>query len=184
MFLIFRCHVIKASSIHRIVIRPSRDKNLFRRHTSRGPLFDAFYQGNLIVRNSTEPGLDSARVLKGMGLTGLLEVWDEVLPYWRFRLEIDKSAELTIQEGEGRPIYRKFKSFAGRSAVEDVLGKTSKSLAPIAKTPSLVARANLAGPVDVYSPLAGPEKNIAAAKCEDAVKSIHPNSADRHKKTK
>ncbi len=65
-----------------------------------------------------------------MGLTGLLEVWDEVLPYWRFRWEIDKAAELTIQEGEGRPILRKFKSFAGHESVDGILESQVAKIAP------------------------------------------------------
>lgn len=108
---------------------------MFRRHISRGPLFDAFYEGHLIVRNSTEPGLDSARALRAMGLTGLLEIWDDVLPYWRFRLEIERAAGLTIQEGEGRPILRKFKSFAGPKPVEGVSGKPAADIAQTPKKP-------------------------------------------------
>lgn len=113
-------------TVHRVYITPTLINNAVPRYNSRGPLFDAKYQGRVIVKVSTEPGLDSARVLKAMGLTGLLEVWDEVLLYWRFRLEIDKAAGLTIQEGEGRPIYRKFKSFAGHNGVEGVLVKSSR----------------------------------------------------------
>ena len=90
----------------------SIDSNMARRHTSRGPLFDAAHEGKVIVTNSTEPGLDSARVLHALGRTGQLEVWDRVLPYARYRIDIVKGSELTVREGDGLPRHVKFESFA------------------------------------------------------------------------
>jgi hypothetical protein len=132
-------------SVHRIYISPTLINNTVPRYNSRGPLFDAKYQGRVIVVGSTEPGLDSARVLKGMGLTGRLEVWDHVLPYWRFRLEIDKAAGLTIQEGEGRPIYRKFKPFAGHTVLGGVSVLKERQIAPESKQPPEEPPPELAG---------------------------------------
>jgi hypothetical protein len=115
-------------NVHRIYITPSLNNNKMRRHNSRGPLFDATYEDKVIVRNSTEPGLDSARELHAMGLVGRLEVWDEVLPYYRFYVDNEKGAALTIQEGEGKPILRKFKSFAGQTALDGFSGSNGSSI--------------------------------------------------------
>ena len=43
-------------------------------------------------------------------------MWDSVLPYCRYRTDIDKAACLTVREGEGQLRFVKFKSFAPRYA--------------------------------------------------------------------
>lgn len=136
--------------VHRIYISPTLNSNGLARHNSQEPLYDAKYQGGVIVKGSREPGHDSARVLKAMGHTGTIEVWDEVLPYWRFRLEIDKSAELTIQEGEGRPIHRKFKSFTGHALIGRVLKEDGRDTATTSKgQPSVSTPTNPAASISV-----------------------------------
>ena len=53
--------------VNRIVITPTLDKEGRPRRSSKGPLFDASYEGQVIVLGSTEPGLDAARFLKARG---------------------------------------------------------------------------------------------------------------------
>jgi hypothetical protein len=103
-------------TVHRIVITPTLDMEGRHRRSSKGPLFDACYEGQVIVVGSTEPCLDSARALKARGLTGRLEMWDTVLPYCRFRANIDQAAGLTIEEGDRLPTLRKYREFSGRPA--------------------------------------------------------------------
>ena len=83
---------------HRIIIvTPSLDKEGRPRWSSKGPLFDASYEGQVIFVGSTEPCLDTARILKTMDLSGRLEMWDTVLPYCRLHTNIDRAAGLTVE---------------------------------------------------------------------------------------
>lgn len=97
---------------HKIIITPSRDNNGNSRHNSRGPQYDVTYEGGTIVTGSTQPLLDVCRVLKARGLGGPVEMWDKVLPYYRFRTDIDKAAGLTVREGDGLARLVRFESLA------------------------------------------------------------------------
>jgi hypothetical protein len=123
--------------IHHITITPSFDSNQAARHTSRGPLFDVTYHGNFIVTASTEPCLDGARALKVMGISGKLELWDNVLPYCRLHADIDRAAKLTVREGDEPPRLVKYVSFAPRSAQDGDFGTEGLQIAPSLKRPSL-----------------------------------------------
>lgn len=101
---------------HRIIVTPSLDKEGRPRRSSKGPLFDTSYEGQVIVVGSTEPCLDAARILKARGLSGRLEIWDTLLPYCRFHTDIDKAAGLTIEEGDGLPRLRKYRFYPGGDA--------------------------------------------------------------------
>ncbi len=116
---------------HRIVIAPSLDKEGRHKRSSKGPLFDASYEGQIIVMGTTEPCLDAARVLKARGLSGRLEVWDTVLPYCRFHTDIDKAAGLTIEEGDGLPRLRKYRFYPGGDAQDGDFGSGG---IPVAQT--------------------------------------------------
>ena len=100
---------------HCIFITPSRDSNNAPRHNSRGPLFDVAYNGIIIATASTEPCLDGARALRGMGITGKLEMWDDVLPYVRLTADIGTAAQKTIREGDEPPRLVKYEPYAPRS---------------------------------------------------------------------
>ena len=105
-------------TIHRIILKPVFRSN-GRQHAIRnGVVYTASYLGQVIVTGSTQPALDAARVLHARGLTGVLEMWDEVSTYYRFRISITNAARLTIEEGDRRPRLVKFKSFDGRDTVE------------------------------------------------------------------
>jgi hypothetical protein len=115
----------------RIIIAPSLDKDGSHKRSSKGPLFDASYEGQVIVEGSTEPCLAAARVLKARGLTGRLEMWDAVLPYCRFHADIDTAAGLTIEEGDSLPRLRKYRAHLGRDAQD---GDFASGGIPVAQT--------------------------------------------------
>lgn len=104
-------------TVHRIVITPSFDKEGRPRRSSKGSMFDASCEGQVIFIGSTEPCLAAARMLKARGLSGRLEMWDTVLPYCRFHTDIDKAAGLTIEERDGLPRLRKYRVHPGGDAL-------------------------------------------------------------------
>jgi hypothetical protein len=116
---------------HRIVITPSLDKEGRPKRSSKGPLFDASYEGQIIVLGTTEPCLDAARVLKAWGLSGRLEMWDTILPSYRFQTDIDKAAGLTIEEGDSLPRLRKYRVRPGGDAQD---GDFASRGIPVAQT--------------------------------------------------
>lgn len=119
--------------IHRIVITPSRDSNKAPRHNRRGTLFDATYEGRVIVTRSTEPCLAACRALKEMGLSGRLEMWDTVLPYVRLTADISTSATKTIREGDEVPRLVEYTPFAPRSALDGDLAFSGVGVAKAVK---------------------------------------------------
>ena len=103
---------------HKIIITPSYNNNGTPRHNSRGPQYDVAYEGQSIVTGSTQPLLDACRALKMMGLSGPVEMWDEVLPYYRLQADIHKTAGQNIREGDGPLFYEKFKSFTRHGVLD------------------------------------------------------------------
>ena len=103
---------------HRIIITPSLDKEGRHRRSSKGPFFDASYEGQIVVIGSTEPCLDAARILKARGLSGRIEIWDRVLPYCRFHADIVKAAGMTVREGDESARLVKFKSLPPRHVLD------------------------------------------------------------------
>lgn len=101
---------------HHLIITPTLDKEGRPRRSSKGPLFDASYGGQTILLGSTVPCLAAARVLKGRGMSGRLEMWDTVLSYCRYHTDIEKAAGLTIEEGDSLPRLRKYRVHPGRDA--------------------------------------------------------------------
>jgi len=82
----------------RIVIRPALDKDGKQRLSERGPLYEASYEGELLLDASHQPFLDGCRALRAKGLGGPAEMWDEVRPYPRMLGEIEVAARLTVRE--------------------------------------------------------------------------------------
>ena len=121
-------------TVHRIVITPTLNREGRHKRSSKGPLFDASYEGQVIVVGSTEPCLDAARILKAWGLSGRLEMWDTVLPYCRFRANLDKAAGLTVREGDEPPRLVKFESFTPRNALDGGLASGGATVSQTAET--------------------------------------------------
>jgi hypothetical protein len=118
-------------TVHRIIITPMLDREGRHKRSSKGPLFDATYEGQVIVIGSTEPSLDAARILKASGHSGRLEMWDTVLPYCRLHVDIDQAAGLTVEEGDSLPRLRKYRAYPGRDAQD---GNFASGGIPIAQT--------------------------------------------------
>jgi hypothetical protein len=120
--------------VHRIIITPTLDKDGRHKRSSKGPLFNASYEGQIIVVGSTEPCLDAARILKARGISGRLEMWDAVLLYCRFHVDIEKAAGLTVREGHEPPRLVKFESFAPRNSPEGNFESGGTTVAQTAET--------------------------------------------------
>ena len=117
-------------TVHRIFVTPVLRSIGSQQASRRGPLYTVSYLGEVIVRGSTQPALDAARILHGRGLTGLLEMLDATSANYRFRIGITNAARLTIEEGDRRPRIVKFKSFDGRDSVEAFSGRPRINMAP------------------------------------------------------
>ena len=148
-------------TVHRIIITPTLDKEGRSKRSSKGPLYDATYEGQVIVIGSTEPCLDAARVLKARGLSGRIEMWDTVLPYCRYHADIDKAAGLTIEEGDCQPRLRKYRSYPGRHAPDGDFASGGVSVAQTEETRPSESPAALTGI------LAEPRNCSASAPPED-----------------
>jgi hypothetical protein len=121
---------LSKTTIHRIIVTPVLRSNGKQRAIRSGAVYTASYLGEVIVMGSTQPALDAARILHARGLTGLLEMWDEVSPHYRFRIGITNAAKLTIEEGDRRPRFVQFKSFDGRDTVEAFSARPGINMAP------------------------------------------------------
>jgi hypothetical protein len=132
-------------TVHRIVILRSLDKEGRPRRSSKGSMFDASYEGHVIVIGSTEPCLAAARILKARGLSGKLEMWDAVLPDCRFHTDIDKAAGLTIEEGDSLPRLRKYRAHPGGDAQDGDFGSRGIPVAQTGEGRSSESRAAIAG---------------------------------------
>ena len=117
-------------TIHRIIVTPVLRSNGKQHAIRSGVVYTASYLGQVIVMRSTQPALDAARVLHARGLTGLLEMWDEVSAHYRFRIGIAHAAILTIEEGDRRPRFVQFKTFDGRDTVEAFSARPGINIAP------------------------------------------------------
>ncbi len=100
-----------ANSTHRIYIQPSTSRRTGLANFGKsGPLYDAIYNGELIVWSSHQPFLDACRVLLADGITGPAEMWDHVRTFPRLRSTVEAAAKLTVSEGEGSPRFRSYKN--------------------------------------------------------------------------
>jgi hypothetical protein len=68
------------------------------------------YDGKLIVDRSRDPECDAARALRALGLTGTLTMLDGKTGKPGTIIDIEKAAELTIEESSKQPLrFRKWK---------------------------------------------------------------------------
>lgn len=73
--------------------------------SSRGPLYEAIFQDEVIIARSPQPFLDGCRVLSERGYRGAVELWDYERPYPRMRGLIEAAAQLAVDE-TGTPRFR------------------------------------------------------------------------------
>lgn len=68
-----------------------------------GAMYQASLEdGEMLVKSSKQPLLDSCRVLKARGISGRVEMWDRVTPYYRMSGDIEEFAGLSVNEPDGR----------------------------------------------------------------------------------
>jgi hypothetical protein len=94
---------------HRIIIALACKPDGTPRYSQRGPLYNACFEGEPILSGSSEPFLEACRILKARGLSGPVELWDETRPFPRMRSTIEAAAWLTVEEGDGRPRFRRWR---------------------------------------------------------------------------
>jgi len=123
---------------HRIVISPARQPDGAFRYSSRGPLYAARFEGEEILSRSIEPFLDGCRILKARGLSGPVELWDEIRPFPRMRSTIEAAARLTVQEGNGGPKFRRWlphpRAACAAATVDGKIVSRGTDIAPDAMT--------------------------------------------------
>ena len=74
-----------------------------RGHGARGPRYQVRMNkpdGMVIIDATTEPLYAAARVLFSKGITGKLQLWDNVRPYYRLQGDIERLAGLTVAEDQ------------------------------------------------------------------------------------
>ena len=85
--------------------------------------------GEIIVDGSSTPFFATARKLQQRGVTGILEMWDSVLPFARLRQDIDEAARLTVIETDKiGPHLAKYQPFPGRGLQTPAGGKPKEVL--------------------------------------------------------
>lgn len=73
--------------------------------SSRGPLYEAVFQGEIVVARSAQPFLDACRVLQARGCRGRAELWDHERPFPRMQGTIEGASRLAVDE-TGTPRFR------------------------------------------------------------------------------
>lgn len=74
-----------------------------RGHGAKGPRYLVRMNrpdGMVIVNATTEPLFAAARVLHSKGVTGRLQLWDNVRPYCRLQGDIERLAGIMVSEGD------------------------------------------------------------------------------------
>lgn len=82
-----------------------------RGHGARGPRYRVRMNrpdGMVIVEATSEPLYAAARVLHSKGVTGKLQLWDSVRPFWRMQGDIERLAGLTVAEDRNGISLRKY----------------------------------------------------------------------------
>jgi hypothetical protein len=112
-----------------ILVSPSNETDGCRAYSTRGPLFDATVSGRLIVSRSTQPLLDGCRVLLAEGIEprsriGMRHAGSETDA---MVTTVGSAARLTVREGGGAPMFRRYEDGAHLKARMGGLGRREKS---------------------------------------------------------
>ena len=105
-----------AIEVHRIIIQPAFRKNGTRDCVEAGPRYHSLFK-NEIICTSTEPFLDSARLLKAKGYKGNIEMWHSGSHFSSMNAPLEQAAGITVSENERTPTFVKYKSFPTASKV-------------------------------------------------------------------
>ena len=117
---------------HKITIEPTNIRG------ERGQHYRVIYKGAILIEDTRNPEYDACRVLLAMGITGKLETWrpDRQAPC--LRLDIEKGARVTVEEGQrGGPRLRRWEAHPDAN-----LKAISCSLGP-PQTPETLARVDI-----------------------------------------
>lgn len=104
------------TEIHRIIIQPAYRMNGTRDCVEAGPRYHSRFK-NEIICTSTEPFLDSARLLKAKGYKGNIEMWHSGSDFPSMKAPLEQAAGITVSENERTPTFVKYKSFPTASKV-------------------------------------------------------------------
>jgi hypothetical protein len=77
-----------------------------------GYVYSVIYNGKLLVDHSPQPEGDAARALLARGITGKLTLLDGKTGRSRLVIDIEKMAELTVEEGPHGPRFVKYRKQA------------------------------------------------------------------------
>src|SRR5262245_57612987 len=78
-----------------------------------GYVYSVIHDGQLLVSRSREPVCDAARALLAKGITGKLTLLDGKTGKPRIIIDIEKAAQLTVEETGGLPRFRKYRQRRG-----------------------------------------------------------------------
>jgi hypothetical protein len=94
-----------------LIVAPSVDPDRRRAVSTRGPLFDGAVNGRVLVKRSTQPMLDAARVLLGEGTAPAtrLVMRHAGSPTDALIGTVGAAANLTVQEGDRLPHFRQWR---------------------------------------------------------------------------
>lgn len=92
----------------KIVIEPVRNSDGKAVHSSLGPLYKVWLDGEVLLEKTAMPFGDSARELQKRGYAGALEMASALSANPRMSGDIDKAAGLTVTESGGRCRFTKY----------------------------------------------------------------------------
>jgi hypothetical protein len=100
--------------------------------SSTGLRYAVTFNGETTVMASLTPLCAAARVLRGRGIVGSIELWDSERPFPRMSANIAHAAALTVEEGsKSRLRFRPWKTFPAGTGSQ----KTAKSLPQVRQDP-------------------------------------------------
>jgi hypothetical protein len=94
-----------------VIVKASRRDDGSKAYSTRGQLFDGTVDGRLVVSRSTQPLLDACRILVGEGIDPLMRLVmrHEGQDCDALRSTVGAAAQLTVEEGKRRPIFRRWR---------------------------------------------------------------------------
>jgi hypothetical protein len=113
------------SGEHKITIEPTSIRG------ERGQRYRVIYNGSVLIEDTWNPEYDACRVLLTNGITGKLETWRQDRRAPSMRLDIEKSATLTVEEGQQvGPRFRRWAAHPEHAGHEAISRSRVRSQAP------------------------------------------------------
>jgi hypothetical protein len=129
-----------------LVVSPSLNADGRNAYSSRGQLFDGKVDGRFVVKRSTTPFCDAARVLLAEGANPATRfiMRHEGSPYDALRSTVGAAAKLTVVDDKGgKPIFTKWSPYDARSRSLDAppMRETDPALARVPDAPEFAPEA-------------------------------------------